>query len=441
MVRNQTWRTRTLAIAAGMACVAVMSACSPGGSAPATNSETPVESESVPPSPVTLTIAYCDTHPVEDLMAGFTALYPNVTFDPQYEDCNTFSTDIVNKLTGSNPPDITEYVDAAIQTVAPTGAVIDLAPYVQSYGWDQKFPASQLAQLQLSDNGSIHGEGRQLGIPGGASFVGVFYNKALLAQLGLSIPTTLDAFAAALQTAKDAGITPLALGSQDDGGIHLWGSIETSLIGVTAAQNWVNGKAGSTIDLPGSLQAAQTLIDWANAGYFTASPNGTSENDARAGFAAGSALFTVDGSWSMGTIPTGDQFGFFPFPGAKASDPVAGQGFSAAFAISSKSPNADVAAAFLDYLASPEAAQITVSLGMLPVNLDAAPTPEPGLAADLRHGYAAAAQDNGIVTFYDHATATMHVTLTQYIQGLIAGKTTPEEFITEVQNDWNWSKG
>ena len=440
-MRNRTWHTRTLSILAGAACLAMMTACSPGGSGPATPSETPVASESVPTTPVTLTIAYCDAHPVEDLIAGFTALYPNVTFDNQYEDCNTFSNDIVNKLTGSNPPDITEYVDAAIQTVAPTGAVIDLAPYVQMYGWDQKFPASQLAQLQLSDNGSIHGEGRQLGIPGGASFVGVFYNKALLTQAGLSVPKTLDEFTAALQTAKDAGITPIALGSQDDGGIHLWGSLETALIGATAAQNWVNGKEGSTIDLPGTTQAAQMLTDWSNAGYFTANPNGTSENDARAGFAGGSALFTVDGSWSMGTIPSGNDFGFFPFPGANSTDPVAGQGFSAAFAISSKSPNADVAATFLDYLASPEAAQITVSLGMLPVNVDAAPAPEAGLATDLRNGYAAAAKDNGIVTFYDHATATMHTTLTQYIQGLIAGKTTPEEFIAYVQQDWDWSKG
>jgi len=442
MATHRKWRARTFSGLAGLACLAMMTACTPGGSGPAdTPSETPTPTSAIPSTPVTLSIAYCDAHPVEDLIAGFTALYPNVTFDPQYEDCNTFSMDIVNKLTGSNPPDITEYVDAAIQTVAPQGLVLDLGPYSQLYGWADKFPASELAQLQLSDNGSVHGEGRQLGIPGGASFVGVFYNKAMLTQAGLTVPTTLDEFTAALQTAKDAGITPIALGSLDDGGIHLWGSIVNSLIGPKAAQDWVNGKPSSTIDLPGVVQASQMLTDWANAGYFTVWPNGTSENDARAAFAAGSALFTVDGSWSMGTIPPGEDFGFFPFPVAKASDPVAGQGFSAAFAISSKSPNASVAAAFLDYLASPEAAKITVSLGLLPVNIDTAPTPDPGLAMDLRNGYAAAVRDDGIVTFYDHATATMHTTLTNGIQGLLAGESTPEDFIVSVQKDWGWSKG
>ena len=441
MARKQTWHARALTVLAGLACLAVMTACSPGGSGPSIPSQSATPTSAVPSEPVTLSIAYCDAHPVEDLIAGFTALYPNVTFDTQYEDCNSFSSDIVNKLTSSNPPDITEYVDSAIQTVAPQGLVLDLGPYADLYGWKDKFPASELAQLQLSDNGSVHGEGRQLGIPGGASFVGVFYNKALLSQAGLAVPTTLDEFTAALQTAREAGIVPIALGAQDDGGIHLWGSLVNSLIGPKAAQDWVNGKAGSTLDLPGVVQASQMMTDWTSSGYFTVWPNGTSENDARAAFAAGSALFTVDGSWSMGTIPPGDAFGFFPFPGAKASDPVAGQGFSAAFAISSKSPNADVAAAFLDYLASPEAAKITVSLGMLPVNVDTAPAPDPGLATDLRNGYAAAAKDDGIVTFYDHATPTMHTTLTMGIQGLIIGESTPEDFINQVQTDWGWSKG
>jgi len=430
---------RILSVLAGAACMVMLTACTPGGSVIETPSESATPTSAIPSTPVTLSIAYCDQHPVEDLFQGFTAMYPNVTFDAQYEDCNTFSNDIVNKLTGANPPDITQYVDSAIQTVAPQGLVLDLGPYVDLYGWNDKFPASELSQLQLSDNGSVHGEGRQLGIPGGASFVGVFYNKALLSQAELTVPTTLDEFESDLEAAKAAGITPIALGSQDDGGIHLWGSLVNSLIGPTAAQNWVNGKAGSTINLPGAVQASQKLTDWSNAGYFSSSPNGTAEDDARAAFAGGSALFTVDGSWSMGTIPSGDDFGFFPFPGAAASDPAAGQGFSAAFAISSKSPNADVAAAFLDYLASSEAATISVGLGLLPVNVDSAPAPEPGLATDLRDGYAAAVQDNGIVTFYDHATATMHVTMTQGIQGLIAGKTTAEDFIGSLQDDWTWT--
>ena len=428
-----------------LACLAVMAGCTPGPTSNPTvtiDDRPPEIATTVPTTPLTLTIAYCDRHPVEDLVNGFTKLHPNITFNLQYEDCNNFSTDIVNKLTGANPPDITEYVDAAIQTVAPAGAVLNLAPYVQAYQWADKFPASELAQLQLSADGKVHGQGNQYGIPGGASFVGLFYNKSLLAEAGLSaVPSTLDEFEAALAAAKAAGVTPIALGSQDDGGIHLWGSLVNSLIGPQDAQDWVNGLPGSSIDQPGAVQAAQLLADWAAAGYFTDAPNATSENDARAGFAAGSALFTVDGSWSMGTIPTGDAFGFVPFPVVNPGDPATGQGFTAGFAISSKSANADVAAAFLDYLASAEAAEISVGLGMLPVNIATAPAPAPGLATDLRNAYAAAAQDNGIVTFYDHATPTMHTTLTQGLQGVIAGQLAPQAFVNSLQEDWTKAKG
>ncbi|MDR0415833.1 MAG: extracellular solute-binding protein [Propionibacteriaceae bacterium] len=424
-----------------------LAACSPSGNpAPADGSQTGPATVSTVLSdePVTLVIAYCDAHPVEDLVDGFTAAHPNVTFDKQYEDCGNFSTDVVNRLTGDAAPDIVQYVDAAIQTTAPAGHVLDLAPYAAAYGWAGKFPASELAQLQLSPDGKVHGTGAQYGIPGGASFTGVFYNKALLAEAGVTAPPATTAeFEAALAAAKAADLVPLALGSLDDGGIHLWGGLMTGLIGPAASQNWVNGQPGSSIDVPGAVEATAKLAEWAQLGYFPGSANGTKEDDARAQFAAGEAVFTVDGSWAVGTVEAGlgDDAGFFSFPGQSAGGPATGQGFTAGFAISSRSAHADVAAAFLDWLASAEAAAISVGLGMLPVNVETAPAPPPGVATDLREAYAKAARDNGIVTFYDHATPTMHTALTQGLQAVIAGQTAPADFVAQLQADWDADKG
>jgi raffinose/stachyose/melibiose transport system substrate-binding protein len=397
----------------------------------------------VPTEPVELVIAYCDAHPVEDLVDGFTAQYPNITFDKQYEDCGNFSTDIVNRMTSDNPPDITQYVDAAIQTLTPAGHILPLDDYAAAYGWDQKFPADELNQLKLTADGKVHGEGSQMGIPGGASFTGVFYNKALLKQAGYDAPpATFDEFEASLQAAKDAGLVPISLGSLDDGGIHLWGGMLTNLWGVADAQAWVNGKPGSSIDNDGAIEAATKLAEWADKGYFPSSANGTKEDDARAAFAAGESVYTVDGSWAVGTVGEGlgDDAGFFTFPAKAASDPATGQGFVAGFAISAKSAKADAAAAFLDWLASAESAEISVGLGMLPVNVDTAPAPEPGVATDLRDGYAKAAADGGIVTFFDHASSTMHTELTQGLQAVIAGETTPADFVAALQASWDADK-
>ncbi|MDR0960060.1 MAG: extracellular solute-binding protein [Propionibacteriaceae bacterium] len=434
---------RTAALVVSATLVAALTACAPTAAEPGSTASATSYSTTVPSDPVTLTIAYCDRHPVEDLYEGFKVKYPNVTINPQYQECSNFSTDVVNQLTGANPPDIVEYVDAAIQTTAPAGAVLDLAPYVELYGWDTKFPTSQLQQLQLSSNGRVHGEGSQYGIPGGASFVGAFYNKDLMTRAGIAaVPATIADFQASLEQAKAAGVTPIALGAQDDGGIHLWGALASSLMGAQAAQDWVNGKQGATIAVDGAIQAAQYVADWANAGYFSPSPNGVSENDARADFSRGSALYTIDGSWSMSTLqmadPAGEQFGFIHFPVNQAGDGATGQGFTAGFAISSKSPHADIAAAFLDYLASPEAAEITVNIGMLPVNTDpaVAPAPKTFTATGLRDGYNAALAANGIVTFFDHASPTMHTTMTQGLQGVISGQLAPSDFIAQLQADW-----
>ncbi|MDR1833519.1 MAG: extracellular solute-binding protein [Propionibacteriaceae bacterium] len=424
-----------------------LAACSPSGEAGPTQENVPTNvSTELTTEPITLTVAYCDAHPVEDLLDGFTALHANVTFEKQYEDCGNFSTDVVNKLTSDSAPDIVQYVDAAIQTTAPAGQVLDLGPYAEAYGWAEKFPASQLAQLQLSADGKVHGEGAQYGIPGGASFTGLYYNKALLAQAGIAAaPVSLAEFEAALAALKEAGITPIALGSLDDGGIHLWGGLLINALGAPAAQDWVNGKAGATIDLGGATETAAKLADWAAKGYFPDSANGTKEDDARAEFAQGKAAFTADGSWAVGTVAEGlgDDAGFvaFPAPDGVADGPATGQSFTAGFAISAKTQKADAAAAFLNYLASAEAAEISVGLGMLPVNLETAPAPAAGVATDLRNAYAQAAQSDGLVTFLDHATPTMHTALTQGLQGVIAGQTTPSEFISSLQADWDSDKG
>ena len=63
----------------------------------------------------------------------------------------------------------------------------------------------------------------------------------------------------------------------------------------------------------------------------------------------------------------GDKLGFFLMPGREAgSDPVALGGESLPWAITSKSKNADVAAAYIDFLTNAEAADVQVETDNLP---------------------------------------------------------------------------
>ena len=45
--------------------------------------------------------------------------------------------------------------------------------------------------------------------------VGVYYNKQMLADLGLDVPTTFAEFEQALEVAKQAGEVPIQFGNND----------------------------------------------------------------------------------------------------------------------------------------------------------------------------------------------------------------------------------
>src|SRR6202042_3352647 len=69
-------------------------------------------------------------------------------------------------------------------------------------------------------NGKQMGTGVLFGMPVAlSSTIEVYYNRALLKQLGVGVPATLTAFTSDLAKAKQAGITPIALGNQEQTGI------------------------------------------------------------------------------------------------------------------------------------------------------------------------------------------------------------------------------
>ena len=52
-------------------------------------------------------------------------------------------------------------------------------------------------------------------VPMGQAIIPVYYNKQIFADNEVEIPVTWEEFTAAIQTFKDAGVTPIAMGSQD----------------------------------------------------------------------------------------------------------------------------------------------------------------------------------------------------------------------------------
>lgn len=423
------------AVAAGAALALALAAC-----APSAGSAAPVEvSTEITTDPVTLTLAYTDDPPAQALIDGFTAKYPNVTIDAQQTPFADYVKAIKLAMASSTPPDIAQYNPGAMRSLIPGGLVLDLGPWADAYGWDEKFPPSSLEVLTSDSEATTYGDGSLYAAPGALSVLGVYYNKELLAQAGITEPpATLADFEDQLAAVQEAGIKPLSVAGLDVGALHIWSALLNVIGDPDEYRDWVFGVSGATIETPGALDATNELVDWIDAGYITESANAVGYADAVADFTGGNAAFHVNGNWAASAIETemGENAGFFLLPGTEADAPAIASGASVAYSISSKSKNANVAAAFLDYLSSPEAAAIQVETGFMPVDTTA-DVPVQGLKGQISGDFADVQAGQGILPFPDFAAPAMLDTLTAGTQGLISKRLSAEDYLAELQATWN----
>jgi len=123
-------------------------------------------------------------------------------------------------------------------------------------------------------------------------------------------------------------------------------------------------------------------------------------------------------------------------PGATSSSPIVASGASVAYSISSKSEHPNEAAAFLDYLASADAATVQFDSGFMPVDTSASVEAE-GVRADVASGFGEVVSADGIVPFPDFAAPAMIDTIITGLQGLISKKSTTDDFLAAMQQTWD----
>lgn len=267
--------------------------------------------------------------------------------------------------------------------------------------------------------------------------VGVYYNKATAARLGVEVPTDLATFDAALAKAKAAGEVPVQLGNLQGHSSFIFQSIVNAQDGARQTVEWVHGTPGSTLRSHGGWEAARTLSRWANNGYFPDDANSKDLPAAVTDFTRGQGLFLLDGSWDGYVIERAmpDDVGFFLFPGDIGHTTATGT--SLAYAIPTRSDAPDLAAAFLDFMNSPEAAAIQYSTGFLPVaHIDSVKAPAGHVMGDITRGWAAVNEHDGLVNFFANSTPTMGTTLTEQSRRLIDREITADEYLAALQNDW-----
>jgi len=173
----------------------------------------------------------------------------------------------------------------------------------------------------------------------------LWYNSKILADNGLTAPTSFDEFFAAADKLQAAGITPLALG---DNGIwtatHLFESILLGTMGPEKYKGLWNG----TTDWNGPevTQALNTMVKML--GYINEDHAALSWDQAAQLVADGDAAMTIMGDWAEGYFKSKGmtpnlEFGWVPSPSTSGNFIM----LSDSFGLPKGAPNRDNAIAWL----------------------------------------------------------------------------------------------
>jgi raffinose/stachyose/melibiose transport system substrate-binding protein len=450
--------TAALATILVAACAAPGAVSTPSPTAvPTTAASSGGASSAAPSGSAAASGPTCGTAPVElnayfetgfdlpfKLSDEFTKQYPNVTWKISQDQFTNLMSATPRLLSGDNPPDLIRL--PSMVSLVKDGLLKNLDSYVTAFGWD-KFPAAQLAQNRVAADGT-RGSGSLYAAGLNYSLTGVFYNKKLAQQIGMTTPpTTVAEFEDLLAKAKTAGIQPIMAWNATASG----GGLAFPLQNLMAAygptepiNDWIFQKPDATIDTPSNLTAAQHLQQWVQAGYFPKDVNAIEYTDAQSRFGKGEGLFMFNGDWQDAGYDKDlkDNVGFFVFPPGDAGGKLAAMSAPLTYGIADKAKNPDCAAFFLNWVATNDKARaIDVAVGGsnpggppdLPV-----PTAAPGSVTNetLQAG-AGVAKDNGSMDFIANATGSIFAQgWTPELQKMVGGKQDAAGLLKAVQAEY-----
>ena len=378
---------------------------------------------------------------MSSVVSAFEHKYPNITINRTSLPWGDAMAALPLKLKSTNPPDIVPANNGwqSLGTLVRGGLVLNLDNYAKAYGWKTSFPQSITSEHEFSPDGTEMGVGSMFGVPvARASLIEVYYNRDLLKKIGAGTPHSFADFQADLAKAKSAGITPVSLGNVDQGGItQPLFSLMDALGSQTNITNFVYSQGQVNIADTGLPQAVSTLKQWSDKGYLTKDYAGVATADAAQSFVNGQGLFHFDYSGSL-PLKTGQSqnFGSFILPRSDGGKPLATASSAANFSISSKSKHAAAAAAFLNFAAGEQAAQLAVQNGTMPLlHPDVkAPAGDPLFSDDVAISQQVTA-DGTSVPYVDWSTPTLLNTINTTMQDMLAGKSTPDAVVSAAKKN------
>ncbi|MET8361681.1 extracellular solute-binding protein [Micromonospora sp. NPDC005171] len=436
-------RRRIVLLASLLAVGMTATACSaPGEDRSSTQKTDAAVKTELGTDPITLEM-YAETgFPLAKALADeFSKQHSNVTFNIREDQFTVIVENAPRVMASDNSPDIIRL--PTMVDLVKDDLLKNLDPYFTAYGWD-KFPASQLMQLRVGEN--TRGTGSLYGMGLGYSVTGVFYNKKLASQIGMTQPpATVAEFEELLAKAKTGGVQPIMQFNKNTAGINFpHQALQNQFGDPTQVADWIFQKPGATFDTPAALKATQTIQKWAQAGYFTKDANALDYAGMVGEFQKGNGLFMFNGDWESANLDKSmpGNVGFFLFPTESPGGKHVAMSAPNTFGVSAKAKNPDAAAYFLNWVhTNAKAREISVTVGgSSPGGPSDLPVPSAAPNTVLAETLKASQQlgaENGAVDFTANATGGIFAAvITPEMQKLIAGQQTPEGYVKAVQAEY-----
>lgn len=276
---------------------------------------------------------------------------PNIEIEFEFVSQDNFDNVLNSQLQAGEGPDIIE-VGGQTKLLAKAGYLMDLT----DQEFISKYTDSGLQAYTVDEK--VYAEPLQ------SWFEGIFYNKAIFEENGVSIPKTWDEFIELHKTLEEKGVKPQTMGAQSYEPMMKQSIGLVNNMFYSDPENMKFDEKFNTGE--GKLEEAwlDAVTEWykiIEEGCLTEEMLGLSYDQALDEFATGKAAMWQCGPWAVETILEKNpdiELGMFPIPGTDASKPgwlVGGPG--SAWAINAKTEHAEEALQVLEATSEAEAQQ------------------------------------------------------------------------------------
>lgn len=392
---------------------------------------------------VTVRLLHIDQSPAvqafyNDVARRFEATRPGVKVEIQSLENESFKKKVTTLLQSPDRPNILySWGGGMLREQVKAGVLEDLTAPMNAQ-WRERFLPAAVQAYEV--------DGRLYGVPLRMSLVGFFYNKELFAKAGIDGSTvkTWDDLLGAVKKLREAGITPLLVGGGDKWPLSLyWSHLVMRVGGKPALDAAMRGEgkgfAGDTFVRSGELFKQLVDLKPFQPGFLGAN-NATASG--QFGDGRGAMILTLnvvlnvmkDNAANKQGLPD-DKIGWIPFPtvAGGAGDPADAMGNLNGWIVTKGSPKETVE--FLRFFSDADNQRVAAERGLYipPVTAAMKAINRPILQSTLRD----VAQAKVVQVNLDQALGPLAgAVVNDVATDLAAGKTTPTEAATAVQQAW-----